>query len=202
MIIDTTHPLRNYAKVYDEAGNSVRSAISFDTDTGLIQKYKLRENGRVLTERVEAVEEVTRTEEGLVVDVVEVPVIRFRPVVEIVKGTLRFEDVPEDLSPPDPAGLLMPAFNFKCRACGPFRKLLDRSAKAHPCPKCSSPARRDPKPPTSNVTETLDNGIMARRVERIQGATEIYSERARQDREKGRREIVVTTGTGIKTTGG
>lgn len=39
---------------------------------------------------------------------------------------------------------------------------------------------RNPKPPTSNVVERLDNGFMARAVERPADAERLYKERARQ----------------------
>jgi hypothetical protein len=57
-----------------------------------------------------------------------------------------------------------------------------------PVPEVLKSGVAGPQAADLDVTETLDNGIMARRVERIQGATEIYAERARQDREKGTRE--------------
>jgi len=85
------------------------------------------------------------------------------------------------------------AFYFRCGSCKhEFAKLLPRVLKDHKCPKCGARAKRAPRAPTSNVTETLDNGLMARRVERIQGATEIYRERSRAD--KVQREVVVVRG--------
>jgi hypothetical protein len=41
--------------------------------------------------------------------------------------------------------------------------------------------KRTPKAPTAQVTETLDNGFMARRVERPAEAERLYKERARLD---------------------
>ena len=51
------------------------------------------------------------------------------------------------------------------------------------CPTegCTGTPKRVPKPPTTQVVETLDNGFMPRKVERPSEAERLYRERARLD---------------------
>lgn len=79
-------------------------------------------------------------------------------------------------------------FRFQCSACAEYlMRLTDakgaRAFEGAACTKqgCSGTYARAPKPPSTLVTESLDNGIMARRVERIADAERIYKERARND---------------------
>ncbi len=80
----------------------------------------------------------------------------------------------------------MPLYHFRCDACGKqVRKLLTPAQSGEPraCPEdtCSGSLLRTPKPPTSNVVETLDNGFMVRRLERPADAERLYKERAAKD---------------------
>lgn len=87
----------------------------------------------------------------------------------------------------------MALYRFRCGDCGmEFLKLHIRVLRDAPCPKCGKKAKRSPGGVTTKTTETLDNGLMARRVERLQNATEITAERARADKTK--REVVITDG--------
>lgn len=67
------------------------------------------------------------------------------------------------------------------------KMLADARAKIHDliadplCPVCATSLKRTPKPPTTTIFETLDNGVMARKVTRIAGAEEIFKERAQND---------------------
>jgi DNA-directed RNA polymerase subunit RPC12/RpoP len=89
----------------------------------------------------------------------------------------------------------MALYRFRCGSCKTeFQKLLIGVPKDAPCPKCGKKAKRNPGGVSTKTTETVDNGIMARRVERIQNATEIYSDRARADTKKHKREIAITSG--------
>lgn len=86
----------------------------------------------------------------------------------------------------------MAAYFFKCKEHGEFGKILPREVKTQPCPTCGTKSKRRPRPTTVSSQETLDNGLQARRVERIQGATELYRERARADKTK--REVIIVSG--------
>jgi putative FmdB family regulatory protein len=82
----------------------------------------------------------------------------------------------------------MPMYNFRCPQCQSAVKILRRPEKANQpveCPHCKVQMSRDPQPPTSMVKETLDNGIMGRRVERLANIEEIGKERSKikEDRE-------------------
>ncbi len=78
---------------------------------------------------------------------------------------------------------IMPIYFFSCADClEEARKLLKPEAldsMVFFCPKCHKPMERSPQPPTSRVTETLDNGIMVRKVERLADAEQIHRERAK-----------------------
>lgn len=79
----------------------------------------------------------------------------------------------------------MPVFNYGCRACGATRRVL---AEVEPerlfCDVCDWEMERAHEPPTTVTKEVLDNGWMARRVERWSDAERIFKERSRQDRER------------------
>ena len=68
-------------------------------------------------------------------------------------------------------------FSFHCSDCGPFRKSLDRRAKTAPCPKCEKTSPLVLRPASVQVVERLDNGAMARSVERLHNIEEIMEER-------------------------
>lgn len=46
------------------------------------------------------------------------------------------------------------------------------------CPTCSKPLKRTPKPASTSIMETLDNGLMPRKVERLANAEEIFHDRS------------------------
>lgn len=64
-----------------------------------------------------------------------------------------------------------------------YRRILTptQASAEQACPACSKPLKRTPKPPTAQVMETLDNGFMARRIERPADAERLYAERAKAD---------------------
>jgi len=49
------------------------------------------------------------------------------------------------------------------------------------CPVCKHPMARDIKPASSRILETLDSGLMSRRVERPADAERLFKERADAD---------------------
>jgi hypothetical protein len=55
-----------------------------------------------------------------------------------------------------------------------------RAREPLPCGRegCDAQLARVPKAPTTQITETLDNGLMARKLERPADAEQIYHERA------------------------
>jgi ribosomal protein L37AE/L43A len=78
----------------------------------------------------------------------------------------------------------MPIFYYRCPECETMKsRLLKGPAEAESevflCAKCSHPMVRAPKAPTTRITETLDNGIMVRKLERIADAEQIHDEMAR-----------------------
>ncbi len=79
----------------------------------------------------------------------------------------------------------MPAYYLFCEACGDDRHVIRKNAKAADnvtCQTCGfGPMIRAVRAPTSRVVETLDSGIMSRRVERPADAERLYRERAEKD---------------------
>lgn len=74
----------------------------------------------------------------------------------------------------------MAYFFYKCDECGKFRVSLDKREKTFKCPKCG----RDSLPlllggATSRITEVIDNGLMARSVERLHNIEEIMEQRSK-----------------------
>lgn len=76
----------------------------------------------------------------------------------------------------------MPAYYFECPECrASDRRILSAKAAkdyAQPCEECGRIMKRVPKPPSTQITETLDNGLMPRRLERPADAEQIYHDRA------------------------
>jgi hypothetical protein len=75
----------------------------------------------------------------------------------------------------------MPAYSFKCHNCNILDRFILSPPKAKEpifCSKCGCLMVRVARPPTTQVTETLDNGLMARALERPAEAETIYNERA------------------------
>lgn len=78
----------------------------------------------------------------------------------------------------------MPTFRFRCleAACGARgRRLLEAGGLGSVrCPSCGGPvAREDPGAPHATPVEVLDNGVMARSVERRADIEELLEERER-----------------------
>ncbi len=75
----------------------------------------------------------------------------------------------------------MPKYCFHCDICDEDSvRIMDVSeVDSAECRECLGPLRRTPKPPTSTVMETLDNGYMAKAVERPADAERLCHERAR-----------------------
>ncbi len=74
----------------------------------------------------------------------------------------------------------MPIYFYSCGECGnQFKRLLPKEEKTSVCKVCGSAAQRAPQPPTTRITETLDNGVMVRKVERLADAEQIHRERAK-----------------------
>lgn len=70
-------------------------------------------------------------------------------------------------------------FTFKCQEHGEFKKALPKREKYSACPKCGkdSPVTLGGQSGLS-VMERLDNGAMARGVERLHNIEEIMNDRA------------------------
>ena len=78
----------------------------------------------------------------------------------------------------------MAAFYFNCKEHGEFGRIMSKVTPKSDCPVCGVPSKRAPRPLSTSTNEVLDNGLMSRRVERIQGATQLYKERAKADKRK------------------
>jgi hypothetical protein len=88
----------------------------------------------------------------------------------------------------------MPVYYFKCPdggCLGTGRSRITKSAmmagaRLEPmvCIVCGKTMVRAPKPATSNVVETLDNGVMSRRIERPADAERLFKERAAADQDR------------------
>lgn len=73
----------------------------------------------------------------------------------------------------------MALYYFQCSECKEAqRKILtpEEAKKEWACGKCGGKLERTEKPPTTRITETLDNGAMTRKLERLANATEVYAE--------------------------
>lgn len=69
-------------------------------------------------------------------------------------------------------------FKFKCPEHGEFTKSLSKREKKLPCPKCGAESLVIIKSASISVVERLDNGAMARTVERLHNIEEIMNDRA------------------------
>lgn len=74
----------------------------------------------------------------------------------------------------------MPAFNLKCAECGASTRRLARTFLLVnlTCDTCGGKLQRDPHGPSAQVMESLDNGLMPRRVERLRDAERLMKERS------------------------
>lgn len=73
----------------------------------------------------------------------------------------------------------MPLYYFKCEGCRTdTRRILKvEEVAGQKCSACSNLLKRDPRPPTSQATETLDSGVMTKRLERLVDAERLYQDR-------------------------
>lgn len=76
----------------------------------------------------------------------------------------------------------MPQYTFKCPFCGEKKRTIMEPEEVKEaqveCLKCGGLTVRDAPSPTTQITETLDNGAMVRRLERLADAEKIFHERA------------------------
>lgn len=78
----------------------------------------------------------------------------------------------------------MPAYEFECPVCHKRQRAILSPEEAKdqniPCKEenCAGKLRRKSKAPTTQITETLDNGLMPRKLERLADAEKIHDERA------------------------
>ena len=85
----------------------------------------------------------------------------------------------------------MPLYNFKCSSCDfKVRKIMYAVEvplyASSPCPSCAGEIVRDVQAPTTQVQETLDNGIMPRKLERLVDVERLAKERSKFDPDKDR----------------
>ena len=69
-------------------------------------------------------------------------------------------------------------FKYKCPEHGDFTKSLPKREKKVPCPKCGKDSLVILKSGSISIMERLDNGAMARGVERLHNIEEIMNQRA------------------------
>ncbi len=78
----------------------------------------------------------------------------------------------------------MPAYTFECPICKQWQRAIlsvqEMKDGNVPCktPGCAGILERKAQPPTTQITETLDNGLMPRKLERLADAERIHEERA------------------------
>lgn len=80
----------------------------------------------------------------------------------------------------------MALYRFVCTGCGKTKRKIIMGVNValnFKC-ECGGELSRAPNPPSTMVTEKLDNGIMSRAVERPADAERLYAERARQTPEE------------------
>lgn len=75
-------------------------------------------------------------------------------------------------------------FSYQCPDHGKFTISLLKREKTFLCPNCNQVSHAIIKLGSSQIVEKLDNGIMARSVERIHNIEEIMAERADKFSEK------------------
>lgn len=69
-------------------------------------------------------------------------------------------------------------FSYECPDHGQFRKSFKKRERTAECPVCGGQGKAIMKAASIQVVERLDNGAMARRVERLHNIEEIMEERA------------------------
>jgi hypothetical protein len=60
-------------------------------------------------------------------------------------------------------------------------RLFKKALKTIQC-SCGLVSKRAPQPPTTATKETIDNGLMSKRVERYVDAEDLYKERSKKPR--------------------
>lgn len=80
----------------------------------------------------------------------------------------------------------MPLYYFQCpdKECAEVVRKIASTVEGLEvkCPKCEKACERTPKPPTTRIVETLDNGLMVKKVERLADAEQIHKDRANSDK--------------------
>ena len=71
----------------------------------------------------------------------------------------------------------MALFSFSCPEHGEFSVMLKKGDSKYPCPQCGVEARRIVKVGSVRVTERIDNGMMAKGLDRLQDVDEMIDER-------------------------
>lgn len=69
-------------------------------------------------------------------------------------------------------------FTYKCEEHGEFRRVFNVREKVAKCLKCDKDCKSVIRIGTVQVVERLDNGVMARAVERLHNIEDIMNERA------------------------
>lgn len=72
----------------------------------------------------------------------------------------------------------MGIFKYTCPEHGSFKKMMDRGGKSISCPQCGLESKRKMEAGTVHITEVIDNGLMARAVERPTNIDELIEQRA------------------------
>lgn len=75
-------------------------------------------------------------------------------------------------------------FTYKCPKHGTFRKSLPKRESSYVCPECGLDSKNVLKVGNSMIVERLDNGVMARAVERLHNIEEIVEERDLNDKKR------------------
>lgn len=83
----------------------------------------------------------------------------------------------------------MARFIFNCETDGSFKKSYPKRVKESPCPICGEGAKLVLSVGSLQVVEVLDNGAMARKVERMAGIEEIMNDRADAHSEQSRKHL-------------
>ena len=80
-------------------------------------------------------------------------------------------------------------FSYTCPEHGDFKVSLPKRQKRSPCPTCGKDSDGIIKLGTIQVKERLDNGAMARKVERLHNIEEIMNDRADKHQEEAMKKL-------------
>lgn len=81
----------------------------------------------------------------------------------------------------------MPLYRYICVKCEidiNKRFSVERSKELVNCDQCGTVLSRNPAPPSSRVTEFIDNGIVTKRVELVKDIGEIMKKRSKEHQRK------------------